>query len=78
MGSEGLLGGSEGLLEESEILPEGSEGLLEKYERYEGNADVWNFYPFYRTLSPVRAATQKDKSNPISRIILIENICSVP
>ena len=61
-GSAGLPEGPEGLPEGPEGFPEGPEGLPERPEKAQG-MDVRNFFPFYRTLSPVGAATQKKKTN---------------
>ena len=74
MGSEGWLKGPEGLLEGPEGLPEGPEGLPEGPEGLPGAGgdvrkdvvtDGWtdgrNFSPFYKTSSPVGAATQKQQ-----------------
>ena len=59
-GSEGQLAGSEGQPVGSEGRPAGSEGQPEGGGQTDGQMDRrtggQNFSPFYRTLSPVRAA----------------------
>ena len=66
-GLEGLPEGSEGLSEGPEGLSEGPEGLPEGPECLPGGQGGHtylrtygrNFFPFYRTSSPVGAAAQK-------------------
>ena len=55
-GSEGLPEGSEGLSERPEGLPEGPESRPGGNKRMDIRMDIWNFSPFYRTLSLVGAA----------------------
>ena len=64
-GPEGLPEGPEGFSEGPESLPEGPEGWPGAqggpYGWTYGQTDVQNFSPFYRTLSPVEAAAQKER-----------------
>ena len=58
--------GSEGLPERSEGLPGGPGGEGWTCGRMDVRMDGQNFSPFYRTLSPVRAAAQKIIKGKIS------------